>query len=85
MNALEIFEILKDKEYHVDDNLIFFNNYEFEQFTQITKDYDFTENELNLYFKGEYFCVELDELLDHTWLEDEEKEMLKKQLKERQA
>ncbi|MCH5315453.1 MAG: hypothetical protein J1E81_06035 [Eubacterium sp.] len=85
MNVLEIFEILKDKEYHVDDNLIFFNNYEFEQLTQITKGYDFTENELNLYFKGEYFCVELDELLDHTWLEDEEKEMLKKQLKEKQA
>lgn len=85
MNILEIFEILKDKEYHVDEDLIFFNNYEFEQLAQITQGYDFTEHELTLYFKGEYFCVELDDLLEHTWLDDNEKDMLKKQLKQRQA
>lgn len=85
MNVLEMFEILKDKEYHVEEDLIFFNNYEFDQLVQITQEYEFTENELTLYFKGTYFCVYLDELLDHTWLEDDEKDMLKKQLKERRV
>lgn len=82
MNILEIFEILKNKEYHADEDLIFFHNYEFEQLSEITNGYDFTESELNIYFKGTYFCMYLDELLEHTWLTDEEKDVIIKRLKE---
>ncbi len=82
MNILEIFEIIRTKEYHADEDLIFFHNYEFEEFTQITKGYDFTESELNLFFKGEYFCVYLNELLDHTYLENDEQETIIEKMKE---
>ena len=84
MNILEVFEILKSKEYHTDEDLIFFQNYEFEQLVQLTSGCEFTENELNLYFKGTYFCVYLDELLEHTCLEDEEQEIIKNQMAEKE-
>lgn len=68
MNILEIFEIIKDKEYHKDEDLIFFHNYEFEEFTQITKGYDFTESELIFSLRANTFAyIWKIYLLIHIW------------------
>lgn len=81
LNSVEIYKLLEDKEYHQESDLIFFENlYGYEDLMKVVQGYDFTDSDLKLYFMGSYFCVELEELLNHTYLDDEEIQTIRNKL-----
>lgn len=85
MNISKIFNILKTKKYNIEYDLVIFDNNEFEQFAKITEGYKFVWDEIKVYFKGTYFSVSLEELLNHTFLDEEEKEIIKNRMFEKEC
>lgn len=61
---IEILEFLRDKEYHKEEKLIFINNLEYDDFARLLKGSDFSEHFLTLYFSGNYFSVNVEDMLN---------------------
>lgn len=66
----EVWDFVKDKEYHdkktygARKGILIIGNLYFYQFVELFEDVDFFEEELKIYFKGNYFCVYVEDMLD---------------------
>lgn len=76
ISIIDIWEFIKDKEYHKEEKLLFINNRDFEEFVKLFNE-DFACEFLELYFKGKYFCVNLENMLDLINMEFTDELLLK--------
>lgn len=69
-SIIEVWDFVKDKEYHsklfygIKQGILLIDNCYFSDFSELFEDIDLWESELTLYFKGTYFCVYVEDMLN---------------------